>query len=83
MLAVIPSLVTAALVSVAVGWLFGRGDSEAMESVVARNAWLENRLAASDLGTRGLVAVVVIVCCGLAASLYEIVRHRKGGPHAP
>ena len=82
MLAVIPSLVTAALVSVAVGWLFGRGDSDAVESVIARNAWLENRLAASDLAGRSLVAVAIIIGCGLAVSLYEILRSRKGGANA-
>ena len=68
-----------AAVSLVVGFLLGgcTGRDEVSQTLIQRNAQLENQIAAHHNITTGLTAALILTTCGLAASL--VWRHTKGG----
>ena len=68
-----------AVISLAVGFLLGgcAGRDEISQSLLQRNAQLENEIVAQHNTTTGLTAALILTACGLAASL--VWRNTKGG----
>lgn len=77
----IPALIAVAA-SLAVGLLLGgctAGDSELSESLLTRNAQLENQLMTHQSVLIGLSAILVLMSCGLAGALL-LNSKSKGAP---
>ena len=65
--------------SLAIGFLLGgcAGRDEISQSLLQRNAQLENQIASQQSLVTGLTAALILMSCSLAGSL--LWRSRKGG----